>query len=531
MPDRHIRELEYGEDRAERMGYTKRWRDVKWKPKAKSPEELQESDGIAWQPHPGPQTKALQRTEFEVLYGGARGGGKTDAGIAWLIREVHNPQFRALVIRRNADDLRDWTDRANQLYSKLGAKMTGKPPEFHWSSGAIIRTGHLKDEAAYTKYQGHEYHRMLIEEVNQIPSERAYLRLIASCRSTVKGLDARVFLTTNPGGIGHAWVKARFIDIAPWGTPYEYTEEIFGRKFSRSRVFIHAKIDDNPSLIENDPNYILTLEQLKYTDPELYRAWRFGDWDVFVGQVFREFDRSKHVIEHVLPKTNLNHFIGIDWGYQGKEAHEGAFACVALCLYRENFKGKEFNRVVQYREWYGKGKTPDLWAQDIYDKSHVKKYDDGVGDASMFNPQSDGSKPISDIMHETWDKLNHDKYWLRLKQGTRNRVSRVATLHNWLSLAPDGLPYLLITEDNIHTVRTLPALIYDESKVEDVDTEGEDHLYDALTYILSQVQFVGDLGRVEHGEEEKTPIFKPGEALSLEMFEKAKKEKLKDWRV
>jgi hypothetical protein len=340
-----------------------------------------------------------------------------------------------------------------------------------------------------------------------------------------------VFLTTNPGGIGHAWVKARFIDIAPWGTPYEYTEEIFGRKFSRSRIFIHAKIDDNPSLIENDPNYILTLEQLKYTDPELYRAWRFGDWDVFVGQVFREFDRSKHVIEHVLPKVNLNHFVGIDWGYQGKEAHEGAFATVALCLYRENYKGKEFNRVVQYREWYGKGKTPDLWAQDIYDHSHVKKYDDGVGDASMFNPQSDGSKPISDIMHETWDKLNHDKYWLRLKQGTRNRVSRVATLHNWLSIAPDGLPYLLITEDCIHTVRTLPALIYDESKVEDVDTEGEDHLYDALTYILSQVQFVGDLGKIEHGDDDDEPLYQPGEAISLKMFEKAKKEKLKDWRV
>lgn len=526
------RVMETGEERARKLGYKRNWTDIRWEQKAVNfpePDKVEQSD-VAWKPHPGPQTEALQKTDFEVLYGGARGGGKTDAGIAWLVREVHNPGLRALVIRRNADDLRDWTDRANQLYSKLGAKMIGKPPEFHWPSGAIIRTGHLKDEAAYTKYQGHEYQRMLLEEVNQLPSERAYLRLIASCRSTIKGLEPRVFLTTNPGGIGHQWVKKRFIDCAPWGTSFEYAEEIFGRTLVRSRVFIHAKIDDNPTLIQNDPNYILTLEQLKYTDPELYRAWRFGDWDVFVGQVFREFDRQKHVIEHVLPRSDLNHFVGVDWGYQGKESHEGAFAALALCLYRENYKGKHFNRVVAYKEWYGKNKAPDVWAEDIYKHSHVQ-YDDAVGDASMFNPQSDGSTPIADIMQETWDKLNKGKYWIRLKQGTRNRVGRVATLHNWLSLAPDGLPYLLFTEDCIHTIRTVPALIYDESKVEDVDTEGEDHLYDALTYMLSQVKFVGGLGRVGKAGEDDEALLNPSEAINLKFFETAKKKKLRDWRV
>jgi hypothetical protein len=485
-----------------------------------------------WTPHPGPQTKVLKRREYEILYGGARGGGKTDAGIVWLTYDVHHPKLRALILRRNSEDLRDWIDRANGLYSQLGAVKSGNPPELRWPGGALFRTGHLRDEQAYTKYQGHEYQRGLVEELTQIPTEKAYLSLMASFRSTVEDLDPQIFMTTNPGGLGHAWVKERFIDVAPWGKPYIYEVKLpTGEVLTRDRIFIHATLDDNPTLVKADPNYIVTLEQLKEVDEERYKAWRFGDWDVFAGQVFTEFKRDTHVIEPFVPKESYPHFLWIDWGYSGRDNDQGAFACYAASLIKVKYQGEDFNRVIVYKEWYDKYKNPDEWAEKVWLESPVKRYAYGVADRSMFNPGTDGSTPISDLMSRKWKELNRDKQWLTLKKGTSNRIGRVATLHNWLQIAPDGLPYLLISERCVHAIRTIPMLIYDEHRVEDVDTDGEDHPYDAITYGLSNIRFIpATIGGIGQKTKIKAEIPRYREKLDLSLFEKKGKVK-KDWRI
>ena len=195
------------------------------------------------------QEFALKRPEHEILYGGSRGGAKTIGGIAWMAAARDISMYRGLVIRKNADDLKDWIDRATIIYRPYGARKVGTPPEFRWQSGARIRTGHLKDEDSYEKYMGHEYQRMLIEELTQIPTEVRYLSLISSCRSTVEGLPAQVFITTNPGGPGHQWVKSRFVECCPANQTY-FDEQ------GRSRIFIPATIDDNPVLMERDPSYV-----------------------------------------------------------------------------------------------------------------------------------------------------------------------------------------------------------------------------------------------------------------------------------
>ena len=141
---------------------------------------------------------------------GARGGGKTVAGQAWLLYHKDEERYRALVIRRNADDLKDWTDRALFMFKPSKAIGTGNPPEFTFPSGAKVRTGHLKDENAFTKYQGHEYQNMVIEELSHIPREQDYLKLLASCRSTVDGIKPQVFCTTNPDDPGMEWIKERW---------------------------------------------------------------------------------------------------------------------------------------------------------------------------------------------------------------------------------------------------------------------------------------------------------------------------------
>ena len=208
---------------------------------------------------------------FEVLYGGARGGGKTDAGLAWLLYDHQHPLYRALVIRRNADDLKDWVDRATRFYVPVKGIVVGNPPEIHFPTGGIIRTGHLKDDKAYQKYQGHEYHRMLIEELTHISTELNYLKLIGSCRSTIPELRPQVFATTNPDGAGFGWVKKRWnLDGIPLKSIYT-TDAVTNRK----RVFVPARITDNPFLVKNDLAYIAYLNGL----PDgLREAWKDGSW-------------------------------------------------------------------------------------------------------------------------------------------------------------------------------------------------------------------------------------------------------------
>jgi hypothetical protein len=235
------------------------------------------TQNIHWQPQPK-QATALARSEQEILYGGARGGGKTDAGQAWLLYDKDHPKFRALVIRKNADDLKDWVDRARNMYVGTGAVIVGNPPEIRFPKGGVIRTGHLKDENAYSKYQGHEYQRMLVEELSQIPREKDYLKLISSCRSTVPELKPQVFCTTNPDDPGLEWIKERWKipEIPDFDKVYTtVTEE------GRSVVFIPAKLEDNPKLMEVDPSYVQLIDSWKRTDYEQWEAWRLGNWKGF----------------------------------------------------------------------------------------------------------------------------------------------------------------------------------------------------------------------------------------------------------
>lgn len=458
------------------------------------------NEEIIWKPFPK-QSEALSRLEYEILFGGSRGPGKTDAGINFLLYDIDNPKLRALIIRRNADDLRDWSDRANQIYFTQGAVKAGNPPEFRFPSGAIFRTGHLKDDQAYTKYQGHEYHRMLIEELTQIPTLEMYLRLLASCRSTVKELPPQVFATTNPGGIGHGWVKSRFIDPSPPGIPF------VDKTSGRSRIFIKATIDDNPILKDTDPDYVKSLDALKDTNEELYRAWRFGDWDIFSGQIFAEFRRDVHVIKRMTPKKSFTHLMWMDWGYSAPHA---VYASVLVPMKTEG--GEVFNRVITYKEWYDTNVNPADLAERIYKQAPVK-FDKATVDPAMLNTQTDGSRAIGDIMMDKWKDLNHGNHWVQMERGNNKRISQVPTIKNWLSMAPDGVPYWLITDNCTDLIRTLPLLVYDEHKVEEIETTQEDHAADSVSYGLKAIKFIS-VKPGSYGKTKARPI--KGELADME---------------
>ena len=432
-----------------------------------------------WKPHEGPQTLALSLDEstYEILYGGARGGGKTDAGIVWLLKGVADPSFTGMCIRRNHTDLRQWIDRAIQLYPN--AKVSGKPAVFTFPSGAKIYTGHLKDENAFSQFQGWEIHRLLIEEVGQIVSEESYLKLVSSVRSTT-GIKPQIFLTANPGGVGHQWLKRRFkIGQSP---PNKAFKDVVSERY---RIFIPATVEDNPTLADADPLYVKFLDSL----PEPLRsAWRYGDWDVFAGQYFPEFDPRVHMLDIKeaeklgYGKDYNNKYIGIDWGYASP------FACIWLEVTPNN-------RVFCYRELYGKEKHPMEWAEAIAKMSQGEEIEQSLGDPSMWtrNPMSwrkpespmyadrsianaligDHSQPlVPNLVPANNDRVNG---WRNLAQ----------LMHHDENKRPD---FYIIKGTCPNLVRTIPDMICDEKRPEDLDTTLEDHILDATRYALTHIQ-------------------------------------------
>ncbi len=402
-----------------------------------------------------------------------RGGGKTFAGLIWLTEYIQHPRFQGLVIRRNSDDLSDWIERARYMYSGLGVEITGKPAIMRFPSGALIRTGHLKDDNTYTKYMGHEYQKILIEELNQIATLDRYMKLISSARTTVPELKPQVFATSNPGGIGHMWVKERFIDPAPPNTAFTGED---GKK----RMFIPATVDDNPILQEADPEYVKQLDALKFTDEALYKAWRFGDWDIFVGQVFKEWSREKHVV----PAFNFNKdmcrlYIGFDWGY-----NDPASAHWIAVTPENEFGVRHF---IIYREIYINERRPEWWASELANIIRDEPVEALIMPHDTYS-NIGGSLPIEQQFRKIFDSL-HVKVTMLPGEAKSHKakMNRTGLMHNVLADSPDGKPYLMVFDTCRNFIRTLPALPYDDAKPEEIDDNAEDHAFDSVSYGLYRI--------------------------------------------
>ena len=448
-----------------------------------------------WTPQPK-QWEALKQETYEILYGGARGGGKTDAGQAWLLYPIENENYQGLVIRRNADDLNDWVARAKVMYRSARVRVAGKPAVFTFPSGAKIYTGHLKDADAYEKYQGHEYQRILIEELTHIPRETDYVKLIASCRSTIPGLKAQVFCTTNPGNKGHQWVKARFVDPSPPGKSFLGVE-------GRTRVFIPARVMDNPALCNADPGYVTSLENLYKSNKGLYEAWFLGSWDYVVGAAFEELHRDTHMIrvekpperlfelfdfEKMTPKPGIKIYRSFDWGYAKP---------FSMGWYFQDYGGADVPpRVYRYREMYGCSK-PDVGiklptrmiakkAKQIED-SHNEEITLGVADSSIWDRPGD-TREKNDRLPSHAEVCAQEGIYFDKDLSVRakkDRIQRKGQMHERLRVKEDGEPSFYAFDTCPHFWRTMPVLPTDDLNPEDVDTDTEDHIYDEVSYFLA----------------------------------------------
>ena len=474
---------------------------------------------VSWEPNPGPQTDFLQTSAFECLYGGSRGGGKTMAVIADMCRqaapegilprvfELHPGialkdamtlarkaarTYRAIVFRRTLPELEDFIERAKLWVPQWfpDVRWQEQKKRFVFPSGAIIRFAYLRHKSDWRNYIGHEYQYMAFEELTNF-QEEAYVNVIPSCRTSNPYLTCYVRATTNPGGPGHSWVRARFVDAAPWGEVY-YDEN------GLSMQFIPAKVADNPKLIEADPLYVKRLMALPERER---RAMLEGDWDAWEGAVFREFSRSLHVIswdqfakEAGMPKGSKRipaHwplFMSFDWGY-------GAPFSIGWWTVDPH------GRLFRVFEWYGcerkadgspvpnKGLriTDQAIAKGILEREEAwgiqGRVEYRVADPAMFNPRRLGGDIEGPPLSEVYATLG-----IPLIKGDNNRIAGKQQLHRRLELfqvdAERESPGLFILDTCKDWIRTVPGLPADEHNPEDVDTDAEDHMFDETKYGL-----------------------------------------------
>ena len=242
---------------------------------------------IGFRPQPGPQQAFIDSPADITIYGGARGGGKSFAALGdfWLHAEEFGPHARGLMIRRHRVDLRDTIVVAQRLYGSA-AKWKEHGSYFQFESGSRLDMAYLESEADAASFQGWSLTRVYVEELTQLSSPDPVMALLATLRSA-HGVPCQMKCTCNPGGPGHHWVKAWAIDPGAYRT-------IVDPDTGLSRVFIPAKVSDNPKLLEADPRYIDRLKSVG--SPQRVRAWLEGDWTVVEGAFFSEWDPKRHVI-------------------------------------------------------------------------------------------------------------------------------------------------------------------------------------------------------------------------------------------
>jgi len=393
--------------------------------------------------------------------------------IDFLRGTSYGADHAGILFRRSYREFEELQKRARQIYPKLGATYKEFDKAWTFPGGSVLKMRYLEKDKDVHNYQGHQYTWMGFDELTNWPTDYCYTWMF-SCLRSAAGTPVCVRASGNPGNVGHAWVKNRFIDNRE---PFKLYWNDDLKMYSS---FIPAKLDDNLILMEKDPGYETRLKTLP---PHLYRAYREGDWDVFSGQVFEEFNRDDHVIPPTAIDPTWRRFCSFDWGYQAPYSigwwavtPEGRFI-----RYREKY-GCERDPVTNQLKHNVGVRTPAAeLAQEAWDISVAEGCKDMVADPSIWtsNKITEADKSIAEAFEAVgWNMI----------RGVNDRLSGLARVHDYLKgIASDGRPLMLISNVCHAWIRTIPVLVVDEKRPEDLDTTGEDHCYDETRYaVMSQ---------------------------------------------
>lgn len=429
------------------------------------------------------QAMFLKDTHNIVIYGGSRGGGKS-----WSIRAkavilaFSHPGIKMLIVRKTYPEL--MANHIKPLKETLKIGVPGSPAKYNdskkeitFKNGSSILFGFCNTDKDIDRYQGTEVDVLFIDEATHHSEE--IIKKFMACVRGVNDFPKRIYLTCNPGGKGHGYIKRIAID-----KHYEIGEN------PEDYSFIQALVTENKALMRKDPGYIKFLEGLP---PKLRQAWLEGRWDVFSGAYFEEFritpdpqmcndagisvedaledHKFTHVIEPFEVPKDWKIYRSYDFGY-GKP--------FSLCWWAVDYEGCAY----QILELYGCTGTPNegvKWtAKEQFTK--IREIEEqhpwlkgkrimGVADPSIW----DGSRGIS-VAEDA------EKCGIYFERGNNERIAGWMQVRERLKFDNEGNAMMYFFNNCVNSIRTIPLMMFDEHKVEDLDTDLEDHIVDSIRY-------------------------------------------------
>lgn len=420
--------------------------------------------------------------------------------------------FHGIILRRTFRQLEgSLILRAHQYYPLFGGKYNEQKKRYTFPSGAIMDFGHAEHEKDITGYDTAEYHYVAMDELTHF-TEYQYKYMFSRCRTSDPRLPSIMRTASNPGNIGHGWVRKRFIEPCREGGKL-----LVDKNTGQKRIFIPGFVSDNPTLLKADPDYIRRLELLPEAEK---RAKLYGDWWTFTGQVFEEFRSEKFNDEpqnaiHVIPSFNIPHWVprilAIDWG----------FSAFLWCGWAAIFPN---GKVIIYREYMQKREKISTWAPNVVRLSQNEKIDCAVLDPSAWQQRGDEKTIAAQITDyfsgflpdperadndRVGGKMLFHEYlrWTPRPPKTLVIGTYDQDVYNWiirnrgLKAAQDYqsafkedvedtsiLPKLQIFNNCTGIINAIPLCVYDENNPEDVAEFDGDDPYDGGRYLLKKAE-------------------------------------------
>ena len=401
-------------------------------------------------PNSKPQERFFESRCKYTCYGGARGGGKS-----WCTQRkavggcLNNPGLRVLVVRRRYEDLENSViEPILGIINESVAVYNASQHLLTFLNGSYIKFGNMESYGAATtgKYQGQEYDWIFIEEATQF-TEQEFRGLAACCRGATEH-PKRIYMTANPGGIGHQWVKRIFInrEFLPTENPKDY-------------CFIKATVEDNVDLLKGSPDYINALDLLP---EDIRRAHRYGDWDALAGGFFPEFRRSTHVVEDFRIPAGWAKYRAFDYGLD-------MFACLWIAV---DYNG----RCYVYREFAESKLIVSAAAAAALAVTPVQeRIEYTIAPPDMWSTQKDTGKTMAQVFLESG---------MGIVRANNSRVQGWMAVKELLKPMKDGKPGLMVFESCKGLIDDLQAIQHDDKNPSDCAKMPHEitHRPDALRY-------------------------------------------------